>query len=254
MTSKCIKDKKWLCYWGSHHTTFWSKFVIYKWRDARQHGIYSFYRMNFEQKRKNDKLASCRIVWLFEDLCQITNLGINIFQVKKRNVSSLLLLFFFILLVDSFSQKFLKAFTISKQIDRAIIFKTASPAWRCHAIITVVKISSSLGIFKSPITFFVSVSSFFFFFTCKQPTLNFFRGQFYSLNPKECRKHCQNCAPSWTKHRKKITKTSCACQRRTSIGSGLFKHLSRDFEQTFKQIVSLRVRTLSHINLVASRY
>ena len=185
MTSKCIKDKKWLCYWGSHHTTFWSKFVIYKWRDARQHGIYSFYRMNFEQKRKNDKLAD-RIAWLFEDLCQITNLGINIFQVKKRNVSSLLLLFFFILLVDSFSQKFLKAFTISKQIDCAIIFKTASLAWRCHAIITVVKVSSSLGIFKSPITFFVSVSSF-FFFTCKQPTLNFFRGQFYLLNPKECR-------------------------------------------------------------------
>ena len=119
------------------------------------------------------------------DCSRITNLGINIFQVKKRNVSSLLLLFFFILLVDSFSQKFLKAFTISKQIDCAIIFKTASLAWRCHAIITVVKISSSLGIFKSPITFLSRCLR--FFFTCKQPTLNFFRGQFYLLNPKECR-------------------------------------------------------------------
>ena len=83
----------------------------------------------------------------------------------------------------------------------------------------------------------------FFFFTCKQPTLNFFRGQFYLLNPKECRKHFQNCAPSWTKQRKKITKTSSVCQRRTSSGSGLFAHLSRDFEQTFKQIVFIRVRT-----------
>ena len=130
--------------------------------------------------------------------------------------------------------------------------KPASLAWRCHAIATVVKISSSLGIFKSPITFFVSVSS--FFFTCKQPTLNFFRGQLYSLNPKECRKHFQNCAPIWTKQRKKITKTSSVCQRRTSSGSRLFAHLSRDFEQTFKQIVFIRVRTLSHINLVTSRY
>ena len=89
---KCIKDKKWVCYWGSHHTTFWSKFVIYKWRDARQHGIYWFYTRNFEQKRKNDKLASCRIAWLFEDLCQTTSLGINIFRVKN---ATFLLCFFF---------------------------------------------------------------------------------------------------------------------------------------------------------------
>ena len=43
------------------------------------------------------------------------------------------------------------------------------------------------------------------------------------------------------------------CQRRKSIGSGLSAHLSRDFEQTFGQIVS-RVRTLSHTNLVVSRH
>ena len=37
-------------------------------------------------------------------------------------------------------------------------------------------------------------------------------------------------------------------------GSGLFAHLSRDFEQTFRQIASIRIKNLSHTNLVASRY
>ena len=40
----------------------------------------------------------------------------------------------------------------------------------------------------------------------------------------------------------------------TSTGSGLFAHLSCEFEQTFRQIVSIRVKTLSHTNLVASRH
>ena len=35
-------------------------------------------------------------------------------------------------------------------------------------------------------------------------------------------------------------------ERHTSTGRGLFAHLSRDFEQTFGQIVSMRVQTLSH--------
>ena len=43
-------------------------------------------------------------------------------------------------------------------------------------------------------------------------------------------------------------------ERRTSIRSELFAHLSCDFEQTFGQIVSVRVRTLNHTNLVASRH
>ena len=43
-------------------------------------------------------------------------------------------------------------------------------------------------------------------------------------------------------------------ERRTSTGSGLFAHLSCDFEQTFRQIVSIRVKTLSQTNLVASMY
>ena len=42
--------------------------------------------------------------------------------------------------------------------------------------------------------------------------------------------------------------------RRTSTGSGLFAHLSRDFEQILGQIVSLRVKALSNINLVMPRY
>ena len=42
-------------------------------------------------------------------------------------------------------------------------------------------------------------------------------------------------------------------ERRTSTGNGLFAHLSRDFEQIFGQIVSLRIKTLGNINTVASR-
>ena len=40
----------------------------------------------------------------------------------------------------------------------------------------------------------------------------------------------------------------------TSTGSGLLANLSCDFEQTFRQIVSIRVKTLSNTNLVASMY
>ena len=40
----------------------------------------------------------------------------------------------------------------------------------------------------------------------------------------------------------------------TSIGSELFALSSRDFEQTFGQNVSLRVKTPSNTNVVASRH
>ena len=39
-----------------------------------------------------------------------------------------------------------------------------------------------------------------------------------------------------------------------STGSGLFALFSRDFEQILRQNLSLRVKTLSHTYLVASRY
>ena len=42
-------------------------------------------------------------------------------------------------------------------------------------------------------------------------------------------------------------------ERRTSTGSGLFAHLSHDFEQTFGQIVSIRIKTLGNKNTIASR-
>ena len=42
-------------------------------------------------------------------------------------------------------------------------------------------------------------------------------------------------------------------ERRTSTESGLIALLSRDFKQIFRQIVSIRVKTLSDTNLVASR-
>ena len=42
-------------------------------------------------------------------------------------------------------------------------------------------------------------------------------------------------------------------ERRTSTGNGRFALLSRDFEQIFGQIVSVRMKTLGNINKVASR-
>ena len=42
-------------------------------------------------------------------------------------------------------------------------------------------------------------------------------------------------------------------ERRTSTGNGRFALLSRDFEQIFGQIVSVRIKTLGNINTVASR-
>ena len=42
-------------------------------------------------------------------------------------------------------------------------------------------------------------------------------------------------------------------ERRTSIRNGRFALLSRDFEQIFGQIVSIRIKILSNTNTVASR-
>ena len=41
-------------------------------------------------------------------------------------------------------------------------------------------------------------------------------------------------------------------ERRASTGSGVFALFDRDFEQSYGKIVSLRIKTLSHTNLVAS--
>ena len=48
--------------------------------------------------------------------------------------------------------------------------------------------------------------------------------------------------------------SSDASERRTSTGNGLFALLDHDFEQMFGQIVSVRVKTLSDTDLVASRH
>ena len=47
--------------------------------------------------------------------------------------------------------------------------------------------------------------------------------------------------------------SSDVLERRTSTGNGRFALLSRDFEQIFGQIVSVRMKTLGNINKVASR-
>ena len=65
----------------------------------------------------------------------------------------------------------------------------------------------------------------------------------------------QVCAPPPTHHHTNVCKSSLFCggslssdvfERRKSTGSGLFALLSSDFEQTFGQIVSIRVKTLSN--------
>ena len=48
--------------------------------------------------------------------------------------------------------------------------------------------------------------------------------------------------------------SSDVSERRTSTGNGLFALLDHDFEQMFGQIVSVRVKTLSGTDLVASRH
>ena len=47
--------------------------------------------------------------------------------------------------------------------------------------------------------------------------------------------------------------SSDVIERRTSTGNGLFALLSRNFDQIFGQIVSIRVETLCNTNMVASR-
>ena len=60
---------------------------------------------------------------------------------------------------------------------------------------------------------------------------------------------------TWCRHESLLSFiTSDVFEPRTSTGSGLFVHLSCDFEQTFGPIISIRVKTVSHTNLVASRH
>ena len=61
---------------------------------------------------------------------------------------------------------------------------------------------------------------------------------------KELKGLCQGCP---------IMPTQEFKQRRMLTGSGLFALLSRGFEQIFGQIVSIRMKTLSNRNMVASR-
>ena len=50
------------------------------------------------------------------------------------------------------------------------------------------------------------------------------------------------------------SKSNDVSERRASTRSSLFEFYGRDFEQILGQIVSVRVKTLSNINLVASRH
>ena len=50
------------------------------------------------------------------------------------------------------------------------------------------------------------------------------------------------------------SKSNDVFERRASTRSRLFEFYGRDFEQILGQIVSVRVKTLSNINLVASRH
>ena len=59
--------------------------------------------------------------------------------------------------------------------------------------------------------------------------------------------------PGFLSHSDRIlgSLSSDVFERRTSTGNGLFAHLSRDFEQIFGQIVSIRIKPLGNTNTVA---
>ena len=60
--------------------------------------------------------------------------------------------------------------------------------------------------------------------------------------------------PTWNTTKRSLgSLNSDVLERRTSTGSGRFALLSRDFQQMFGQIVSIRIKTLGNTNMVASR-
>jgi len=75
-----------------------------------------------------------------------------------------------------------------------------------------------------------------------------------------CVQHVTTCSTFWPRPTGRLLRQLLGSlskdffERRSSNGSGLFELLGRDFEQIIGRIVSIRVKTLSNTNLVASRH
>ena len=117
---------------------------------------------------------------------------------RNKNLHFRFLVFFFFLIsfVDSFFQSFLMAFTRLKQNDRETFQN-----WDLSVVLTVIRISSSLGqAFSSHSEFFVLVSP---SFLQKAPAKLFFEAFicWLCLIRHDFEK---NCAPYWTKQRQQV--------------------------------------------------
>ena len=164
MTSKCGKNKK-----VAHEPQASVSLMLLPHFDVfcdlllnRRTATWNLFVLYNEQKGNTTNLP--RSAWLF-DLCQFRH-----FQSHQRYFPWRLLLFFFIVLVNSFLLFFSKAFACSKQNNLINISKTVS---LFVALTAVLKICSSLGIFKLTRTL---SPWFFLFLVCKQLLLNFSRG------------------------------------------------------------------------------
>ena len=197
--------------------------------------------MNFEQKRKKDKLASCSI-------------QVQVFSKSKTlrflSASSFLLYLTCRQLLPKVSQGLhqLKADWSRKY------FQKCGLSWRCapHDWWQPLRgfLNSRLGIFKSQELFCLGV---FVLLTCKQPLLNFCRG-FYKCLIRNNVANIFKTTHQVGQNIEKILPRRHLCVSDVLNWKWTFcTHLSCDFEQTFGQIVSVRVRTFSHTNLVASR-
>ena len=89
--------------------------------------------------------------------------------------------------------------------------------------------------------------------TCIVLKLDYEQSLFFLLRPAKRPRHVSRPRFSRLAASSIGSLSSDVFERRTSTGNGRFALLSRDFEQIFGQIVSLRIKTLGNINTVASR-
>ena len=111
-------------------TSLWS--LLRSNTEQTHHNMESIHFIQWLESEKTTNLPCT--AWLFEDFCLL-----RYFPSQKRYVSSLLILFRFILLVDSFTQTFFKAFTCSVSIGESLCTLFASLTYAYHYLMTLIK-------------------------------------------------------------------------------------------------------------------
>ena len=112
--------------------------------------IYSFYMLN----RKEKATYLPRTAWLFEDLCQFRQFP------SDKGCFSYLLLFSSLSYLYTLSTKSFPTTALAQSRITARTFSKLWVSWAMPHDVNVLKISSTLGIFKSSITLYQSVSPF----------------------------------------------------------------------------------------------